>query len=354
MLSLLLLTLSAALAQAVAVSPEVGAHAQAPRWSPDGSRLSWELNDHSQRAVSLHLSAPGVGVTQVNPAAKPSAGLTTGFGTAPKSAVVHELSWSPKALNTYVYSAAGDDREYDLFLQGGTRLAASPGVDGGPAWSPDGQYIVFSSARTGQGDLYLLRAEALDRAPTRLTAEPTTSELHPAWSPQSNTLAYVGRGAEGDTVFVITNLSAPNPIALAPWGHTQTRPRFSPDGSKLAFYSNHEDKSRFDLYIVELSTGRSQKVVAGVVINEEGPVWLPSSDGFVFVLDDDARFDPLMRVGLDGKLPKPVATRTVGNTDHDLVSVNGKIWLAVAAQGELKGNDRDFRRIYVMELPTSP
>ena len=128
MLSLLLnLSLnSPALAAADVISPEYEGNCQSPRWSPDGSKRSYEVNYHDRRVLELFIYAQGKGSTKVSPSARGASSITAGFNTAGDTLVVNELSWSPTALGTFVYSASGPDRDLDLYLGTGTRLAASP------------------------------------------------------------------------------------------------------------------------------------------------------------------------------------------------------------------------------------
>ncbi|MCB9762930.1 MAG: PD40 domain-containing protein [Alphaproteobacteria bacterium] len=345
----LMAALPALAAGAAPVSPEVTGNAQHPLWSPDGARLSYEINDHEAKTVTLFLYDPGRGPTKVSPSARGASSITAGFSTSPASQVVHELSWSPPSQGTFVYSASGADQDYDLYLGTGSAIAAFPGADGGPAWSPDGKHIAFTSARTGQGDVYLLRVDDLAAPPRQLSDDPTSSEVYVTWSPDSARLAWVGHNKTGDAVYMLDSLDG-KPRALASFGHTQTRPSFSPDGRSLAFYSDHLEPGRFDLWITPLD-GPPRKLVEKVVLNDAGPQW--TSDGrVVYVLDDDDRFDPVYVIDPKGGPGKPVPTRTVGNGDHHVVrAADGTDWLAVAAQGELYGQDRDYKRIYVMQLP---
>lgn len=339
-------------AGAVAVSPEVDANVQAPCWSPDGGKLAYELNYYQKKTVELYIIDHGKPPVKVNPVARGASGATAGFNTtAGTAAVVAEVSWAPASLNSFVFTAAGPDRDLDLWLYPSTKLATSPGADGGAAWSPDGKLIAFTSARSGEGDIYLLDASDLAGAPRQITREPTSSELYVAWSPDSKKLAYVAHDKVGDSIYLVDNLSSPAPKAIVRLGNTQTHPTFSPDGSQIAFYSNHEDPSRFDLYVAPLG-GQPRLLSKGVVINVHGPQWMPDGQSIVFVADDDNRFDPVLQVPVAGGPAKPVPTRTVGNGDHDLVkAADGTVWLAVAAQGELKGTDRDFKRVFIMQMP---
>lgn len=337
---------------AVVVSPEVEAHAQSPRWSPWGERLAWELNHLAERRVDLWLFSPTTGVQAVRAGPRPGSSLTAGFATTSDTAPLSsELSWSPAAQGTFVYTGSTPERDLDLHLASGSRLAPAPGADGGAAWSPDGRWIVFTSARTGQGDLYLLDTQASGKPPRRLTSDPTAAELYAAWSPDSRTIAYVGHSPQGDRVYVLDDLDNPQPRAVSTLDGAQLRPSFAPDGRHLAFYNNAEDPARFDLVLVG-AAGPPRVVVRGVVLNPLGPRFTPDGQRVVAVLDEDARFNPVVITSVAGGAAKPVPTRTVGNQDHDVVGDRqGRAWLAIAAQGELRGSDRDWRRIYVMELP---
>jgi Tol biopolymer transport system component len=346
---------SAALAKARPISPSYDANCQSPRWSPDGSRLAYEVNFHDRKAIELYVMVPGQGQPdQIKPISRGASAITAGFATATTEMVVHELSWSPAQLGTWVYSASGPDRDYNLYIDK-SPVVSFPGADGGPQWSPDGRWIAFTSARTGQGDIYLLDTQHVELEPRQLTTAPTSAELYIAWAPDSTRIAYVGHSDEGDNLYLILNLDDPKPTLLTSWGHTQTRPSFSPDGKQLAFYSNHTDTNRFDLYVMPI--GGSPKLVAErVVMDSAGPTWTPDGSHVVYVLDDETRYDPVYAApASDPSRAQLLPTGTVGNGDLDVANgTDGRLYLAVTAQG-LEGDDRrDFKRVYVMELDALP
>ncbi len=343
---------SAALAAAVAVSPRYeGGNCQAPRWSPDGGALAWEVNYHEQKVIHLYVSSRGGAARRFTP---PDAGAsrTAGFAGAPDVSA-HELSFAPGALGRFVYAAGSGD--FDLRLDSGAALAPSPGADGGAAWSPDGRHIAFTSARTGQGDLYLLDTGAIDAAPRRISGEERSAELFPAWSPDGRKLAFVGRTAQGDNLWIIDDVAFPAPRAITAWPNVSTRPTWSPDGTKIAFFSNHRDAARVDLYVMTVG-GTPTLVAAGVAAGARGPSWSPDGRHLLYVKDDPQALDPVWAAPVaDPTRAAAVATDTVGNSDVDVVlKPDGSTWLAVAAIGLTGDAVRDFRRIYVMRLPTLP
>lgn len=342
----------------VVVSAPVEANCEAPVFSSDGAQLVYEVNDHVRKNVDLfvYTLASGAARKVVVPGAASASSLSTGFSAAPVARVAHEAAFSGTAAR-FVYSGSGSAGDYDLYLDTGARLASAPGADGNPAWSPDGRSIAFTSARTGQGDLYLLDAAALDAPPRKLTGDPTASEVYAAWSPDSAALAFVGHTPAGDNLYLIDNLQFPAPRALTAWPHVQTRPRFSPDGARIAFYSDHTVPGRFDLYVMPLG-GTPTLVATDVVMNARGPVWTPDGASVVYVQHDPDRYDPVRAAPwADPTKARTLTTGTVGNGDLDIVRrPDGSVWLAISAQGlgtaggPSAAGTHDFRRVYLIGL----
>ncbi len=357
----LLLASSLALAQAQPLaqrmSPEATGNCQVPNWSADGNQLSWELNFHDRKIVELWVSPGYAGATprRIVPVTRGSSAMTAGFDVAGSETVAHELSWAPAALKRFVYASSGSTQDYDLYIDGGGPVAQAAGADGTATWSPDGKWIAFTSARTGQGDLYLLDVAALEKAPLKLTGDPTASELFAAWSPDSQKIAFVGHTQKGDNIYLIDNINFPAPRAITAWEHTQTRPTWSPDGTMIAFFSNHTDINRFDLYVTPVS-GTPTLVATDVALNDDGPAWTPDSKHLIYVKKDEQSFDPVYAAPVrQPSQAKVIATGTVGNGDLDVAKrPDGKVWLAVVAQGLTNDKKRDFKKVYALPLSGLP
>ncbi len=347
-----------AFAQATPASPDVSGNCQAPVWSPAGTQLAWEVNYHEKKTIELYV-APFNGVAspprKLMPLNRGASAVTAGFDRAAPELVVHEASFAPDSIKRLVYSSSGATQDYDLYVDGAGVIAAGPGTDGGPAWSPDGKFIVFTSARTGQGDLYLLDLALMEKPPLRLTGDLNASEVYAAWSPDSKKVVYVGHGAQGDNLYLIDNLNFPAPRALTAWAHTQTRPAWSPDGTLVAFYSNHTDNRRFDLYTMPIG-GTPTLITTDVVMSHRGPIWSSDSKHVIYVKNDSDHFSPVWAAPVaDPTRAAELKTGTVGNGDLALTRrADGSMWLAVAAQGRAGDPQRDFKRIYVLPLPTLP
>lgn len=74
-----------------------------------------------------------------------------------------------------------------------TRLTSESGRDVAPVWSPDGQWIVYTSERgsAGVGNLYWQRSDGTGAA-QRLTESPYTQIPH-SFDPSGKYLAYTER-----------------------------------------------------------------------------------------------------------------------------------------------------------------
>ncbi|MFT5686616.1 MAG: Tol biopolymer transport system component [Myxococcota bacterium] len=348
----MLLFITTALAGARLVTPAYDANCQAPTWSPDGSKLSYEVNYHDIKKLELFIYTPGGGApVLVAPLSRGTSSHTAGFSTASSEQVTHELSWSPAAMGTFVYSASGTGQDYDLYLNLSGAIGSAPGADGGPAWSADGRWIVFTSARTGQGDLYLLDVHNLTAPATRLTTNATAAELFATWSSNGRSVAYVGHSDTGDQIYLIPDIASPAPQPITTLGQTQTRPAFSPDGQRIAFYSNHRDSDEFDLFIT--TPGEPKLIAEDVVLNHHGPAWTPDSTRLVYVSRDDESFNPVYVAPTAAPTKaRRLETGTVGNQDLSIVEgQDGQTWIALTAQGLASDATRDFKRIYVMVIP---
>lgn len=129
------------------------AHVNNIAWSPDGTKLVFEV------------AAPGL-PSEIR-VVKASDGQEVGRFAGEQPA------WYPDSQKLIVKSCTPDCGLWQVNLQGGgERQITSGDTDSYPIWSPNGDYLAFSSRRDGNWEIYLLRQA--DGELLRLTHRPET------------------------------------------------------------------------------------------------------------------------------------------------------------------------------------
>jgi dipeptidyl aminopeptidase/acylaminoacyl peptidase len=145
-----------------------------------------------------------------------------------------------------------------------------------PKWSPTGDEIAFQSnvvpgSGTDRTAIFLIRPDGSHEVRVSPPAgDPGAAD--PAWSPDGRELAY-----EAYDHLVRLDLSTGEIRAIT---HcrlpciTDYAPAWSPDGTRIAFIRDEEPGASTHLYLLDLSTGRIQRV--GPLADQQwGPSWRP-------------------------------------------------------------------------------
>ena len=150
-------------------------HIRNMTWSPDGSKLAFEVGPPNVTHQVFVIDA-GNGQETRFPGEQPA--------------------WSPGSNELIVKSCAPECGLWRVGLDGsGGRLVSPDSTDSYPTWSPTGEYVVFASrARTGDWEIYRLRLA--DNEMVNLTNRPGT-DTTPVFSPDGLEI-YLRTDAFGD------------------------------------------------------------------------------------------------------------------------------------------------------------
>ncbi len=163
--------------------------------------------------------------------------------------------WAYKPYEIYLATADGK------ILR---RLTHAPGYDAEASFSPDGQWIVFSSRRDGDQELYAMRSDGTGQR--RLTWRPG-NDGGPFFSPDGKKITWRSFDRRGNAqVFVadfvngklknIRQLTYARGIHWAPYWH--------PSGKWIVFSANFEvypkNAGNFDLYLIDVEGKCLQKL----------------------------------------------------------------------------------------------
>ena len=157
------------------------------------------------------------------------------------------VAWMPDGRSV-VYSMAGTLWRQTLGSDTATQLTDGPGYDYQPDVSPDGRRVVYSSYRNDQVELRVL--DLTTGAESPLVSNQAVN-VEPRWSPDGSKVAYVSTAFEGRWhVFTLEDGAGRVPVRITtdhesglpryyygPFDHFIS-PTWSPDGRELILMSN--------------------------------------------------------------------------------------------------------------------
>jgi TolB protein len=306
-------------------------------WSPDGTRIAYTVKD--RRGLWTIWLADSAGGNQQQ--------LTTeGFEFPAQD----PQPWSPDGTQIlYVSSRTGTG---DIFVHpvdgtGPRQLTRDVRSDDLPGWSPDGRWIVFRSQRGRQTDVWLVPAAG--GTELRVTDDQAEEE-NIQWVPGTTRVAFtratttsgwwtlslsdgreqrltpdtirVGdwdlsrdrtqlvyeilRGGDASDLAVVPVAGGPSRVVVT--GGTRHRsPKWSPDGSRIAFGSTRS--GNMDIWVVDLEGGEPRQVTDWPSYEWPEAEWTSDGSGLYFQsLRDADGFADLWVVPIAGGEPRRLTT----------------------------------------------
>lgn len=195
-----------------------------PRFSPDGKQILFDSNRDGIDAIYL-MNADGTNQVRLTDT----------------DSSCRRPSWSSDGRKiTFVKLIDENNEIFTLDLESGeeTRLTINTKNDDFPVWTGDGR-IVFFSDRIGRNEIYIMNADGSDI--TNLTNNPA-NDGEPAVSKNGKIVFTSNR--TGTMELWMMDIDGKNPSQLtktAPDGFN-SRPQFSPDGRRVVYDSNENDR----------------------------------------------------------------------------------------------------------------
>jgi TolB protein len=156
-----------------------------PAWSPDGASIAFASNRSGLFKIYV-MRADGRGVRLVAPRRSGGGGsYTPAWSPDGKWLAFSSSAETPENPEIYVVHPDGSGLRRLTHTKGDIDTL---GDDSWPTWSPDGKRIVFSSNRTGDGELWIINADGSGEK--RLAGLPRRDDWAPAWSPDGTRIAF--------------------------------------------------------------------------------------------------------------------------------------------------------------------
>jgi len=173
--------------------------------------------------------------------------------------------------------------EKTVTLKEGTNVSATV--------SPDHKTIVICL----QGILYSLPAYG---GKARQLTDPLLDPARPDWSPKGDLITF--ESYSGGTFHIWVMKPDGTAIKQLTSGHGDDRdPRFSPDGTKIAFSSDRAFKGSYDIWSVDMATGNLTQRTFGPD-DEYEPAWSPDGARLAFISGAGANGTTIRSINLAG------------------------------------------------------
>lgn len=173
------------------------------------------------------------------------------------------------------------------------RLTYDAGITTMPALSPEGELLAYASNRSGRGDLDIWVSRTAGGSPLRLTDDPA-DDHSPDFSPDGKQIVFRSDRAGGG-VYLVPAFGGTARLLI----EGGKRPRFSPDGSSIAYWTGPSrglaPRPGSQVLVAPLDGGRPTRLALDLPTAQD-PVWSPDGRSLLVLgrgadHSEDERFD---------------------------------------------------------------
>jgi TolB protein len=190
-------------------------------------------------------------------------------------------AWSPDSRRLAYVSFEGN--RSSIFIQTlrtGNRIQVSskPGINGAPAFSPDGRQLVLTLGGVdGNPDIHVLDINS--RQTRRLTTH-RAIDTEGSWSPDGRYIYFTSDRSGGPQIYRVAATGG-SPERITFEGSYNARPRLSPDGTRLAMV--HLFQGNYRIAVMDMIDERRRDLlVLSAGQQDESPSFAPNSDTLIY------------------------------------------------------------------------
>ncbi len=213
-------------------------------------------------------------------------------------------SWSPDGRQlAYVSFEGSQAAVYIQTLRTGVRdrVSAREGVNGAPAFSPDGRRLALTLSRDA-GNLEIFTLDLTTQVLNRLTNSPAI-DTEPTWSADGDSIFFTSDRSGGPQIYRVDARPGARAERVTFEGAYNARARVSPDGQQLAVV--HRDRGNYRIAVVDPRNGLTQVLTSGAL--DESPSFAPNGAVIIYATREGTR-GVLSSVSTDGRIQQQIAS----------------------------------------------
>jgi Tol biopolymer transport system component len=212
-----------------------------------------------------------------------------------------------------------------------------------PSPAADAALIAFVSDRGGDGEIYVMNADGSN--PRRLTHW-RQWDGYPTWSPDGTRIAYYSYLGNKDWVIKVIDVDGGEPRQLTDNGICDGAPHWSPDGSRIAYSSDAECAGDHREIYVMNADGSEQQNLTQDPADDFGFSWSPDGRQMAFTSDRDGNFEIYLLDIAQAEQGSGDPQRLTDNLAQDYMPAWSPDGTQIALVSDRDGNDE----IYLMDV----